>query len=228
MNIIEAISGLLRKAERSDSPEEAETFFVKAQELMTKHRIDEAELNLNAEVRETPDSEVIVLPMPHAKAKQFLLHYIAQNNGCRAVGNARLNDNHSYSVHLYGFKSDRQAVVNLYNTLTIVMAREMIQARKENPWIHGRAFANSFIMGFSARIGARLEAARLYQESQQVKTTALVLRNRDNEVDRLVGKTSTSRRRASSNTGYHSGESAADRANLNASVSAPNRKALRV
>ena len=81
------IRGLLAKAEATDFPEEAEAFFAKASELISRWAIDEAMLWNGADRsgREQPDELQLVVHSPYLAQKAVLIGCVARANGCQAV-----------------------------------------------------------------------------------------------------------------------------------------------
>jgi Arc/MetJ family transcription regulator len=78
------IRALLAKAESTTFPEEAESLSAKAQELMTRHRVDRVLLDGEAPT-DGPTGRRIWLDDPYATTKADLLRVVADANRCRAV-----------------------------------------------------------------------------------------------------------------------------------------------
>lgn len=84
---IDKIQKLLAKAERASTPEEGETFYAKAQELMAKWAIDDAMLRAN---KQSSDDKVTSKQITINKSKLWkslvtLVDQIARANDVRAV-----------------------------------------------------------------------------------------------------------------------------------------------
>jgi hypothetical protein len=224
------IQKLLAKAEGGATPEEAESLIGKAQELMSRFSIDEAMLASTNPRGAKPISINFIVPGPFAKAKTTLLGAIAKNNSCRVVQNRKL-DSGSLRVWVFGFESDVNAVQAMFTTLSIVSTKEMIHARRLHPEVHGKSFAQSFILGFAYKINLRLAEMNRSVVSSYGTGTALVLRDRSslvedamkNEFGRLVKGQGLNN---SSMAGNHAGNLAGSRANLNSSVNSSARAAI--
>ena len=84
--LIRRIRALCSKADASDFPEEAEAFLAKAQQLMTRHAIDDAVIR-----RATGSSDgdvvcrTVTVPAPYASARVSLLAAAARPNSCRVA-----------------------------------------------------------------------------------------------------------------------------------------------
>ena len=184
------ITELLRKLiAQSESERElgnldaAKTFAAKAQELLTKHKLDMTEVEMAAEEAAEPiideclDADAIIGVPPHARNERWysiLLTTIANSNFCRVITGK------SNRFIIVGRESDRLAVKALF----IYLAQACNEvARKECTLSHtmrpisifgcdhrtdsprGRSaenkkFMSSFKVGFSLAIHARLRAKR--------------------------------------------------------------------
>lgn len=148
------ISGLLVKAESTTNPHEAEAFFAKAQELMTRYAVSEAQLEGARQTEDNPiETRDVFCVAPYSMARTKLLHQVAMNNGCRAVilpsGNAK-------TVQLVGYRRDLERTELLYASLSTHAAGEMLKQNVGNE----QAFRRGFLVAFAERIGERLAEAR--------------------------------------------------------------------
>lgn len=158
------IGKLLRKAEATDSAEEAEALLAKAQQLATRHSIDLARARYamaEAERREMVEEREVSLGSPgqkHLRLYSLLFTNIARLNDCSVLlrgGEAK--------VYPVGFPSDLDTVEALYRSLCSQMTREA------DEWLAGGEYRRSglhkvtargiFFTGFIERIVKRLEAA---------------------------------------------------------------------
>lgn len=191
------IEGLLRKAEdKATLPEEAAAFTAKAEELMSRWRIEASELRAqDPHIDPMDDVEFIVIYTWKSAtmiSKIELLRALVTTHGCewfytpvkwdpeaqqRRVGRAWT---------IYGMPEDLVAVQLLYASLQIQAAQEytspqVVLRRKivcgEGPGAGGQAirFKNSFMRGYAMRIAKRLSAIRRHQEAQVSSSTALAL-----------------------------------------------------
>lgn len=228
------IQALLAKAESTEFPAEAETLLAKAQELMTRHAIDEAMLAAaGSRPRDDIVTELITVEAPYAGAKAALLGCVATANGCRAI--IQTSGRGAKRCAVVGHRSDLAKVTTLFAALSLHAARTMLRAPVP-PYDTARRFRHAFLLAFAARIGERLqEAARAAQveaerESGRCVGLALVDRSAavDTAVDEQFPRLRATRPQASSRAGYISGRTAADAAALGLRpIHQPERGALR-
>lgn len=223
---VNRIQALLDKAESTSFPEEADALLAKAQQLMSRHAIDEAMLEAAGAGRSTDeiDSEDIVIQAPYASAKATLLGAVARANRCRVVMGKGPSGTRYCSV--VGYQSDLANVSTLYLALSFQAVRFMLAA--EVP-AHdtARRFRHSFLIAYAVRIGERLheaeQSAVAEAEQEQLRhaggpSVAITLASRQAKVDEAFAEAHPNLRStkisASSAAGYGSGRSAADRAAL--------------
>jgi hypothetical protein len=212
------VRALLAKAESTTFPEEAESLSAKAQELMTRYRIDAA---LLSGVGGGPGGRRIWIDDPYAAAKVSLLSAVARTNGCRAVEIGNLG-----CVHVVGFSADLE-VVELLHTSLLVQAAAAMHAAGPQVDARGRSrtksFRRAFLLAYAWRIGGRLteanDATEAAADAERGGDLLPVLRRRDAEVDaaladafpRLRDRRTTAVTNAA---GWGAGVAAADRADL--------------
>ena len=154
--LLNRIRGLLAKAEATDHPAEAETFTAKAQELMTRHAVDEAVLR-GLQHEEIPvASRRVHLQSPYANVKATLLNAVARPNRCRTV----LMNEYDIAV-LVGTPTDVDQTELLFTSLLIQATRAMTDAGDRGAASSDRSatFRRSFLLAYAARIGERLREA---------------------------------------------------------------------
>ncbi len=160
------IRALLAKAESTDFDAEAETFTAKAQELMTRHRIDRATLVADAPSEGEAIGRRLGVDPPYARAKFMLVGGIARANSCRAVWSRTFG-----FATVFGYPEDVDAVEELYTSLlvqaTTALQREGSRDRLDGPG-STRRFRRSFLIGFAYRISERLREA----SEETVRTVA--------------------------------------------------------
>ncbi len=213
------VQALLAKAESTDFPEEAETLLAKAQELMTRHAIDEAMLRSARPAAEPIDSHAGVVERPYAGPKAHLLAAVARTNRCRMVITAAARG--SRRCVLVGHRSDIAAATVMFTGLSLYATRAMLAADVP-PWDAPRRFRHAFLLAFADRIGERLraadESATADAERSVGRSVSLVLLDRSQAVDRAYAarfpNTRPVRIQASSGAGVRSGRQAADGADL--------------
>ncbi|MFI6980791.1 DUF2786 domain-containing protein [Embleya sp. NPDC050154] len=215
------VRALLAKAESSEFPEEAEAFTAKAQELMTRHRIDEALLGAQEGSRHAPAACRIGVDNPYEGAKALLLDAVADANGCQAIWSSTLG----FST-VVGFDSDLDAVELLYTSLlvqaTAAMNRAGSRYHESGRSRRTKTFRQSFLIAYADRIRERLTAAKEEAEASADRAAENrllpVLAARDVAVqettERMFPTKTTHRLRGRDADGWRHGQAAADRAEL--------------
>ena len=225
------IAALLRQAEGTDNPHEAEAFMAAAQRLATATSIDLAVARSHSNERtkaQTPVQRTITIGNAGTRGLRTyvqLFTVIAHANDvkCDIASNSTF-------VYAYGFGEDIDASHALYASLVMQMVRASeayIASGKHRPTPTITARIN-FQLAFGARIGQRLAEAReeTRREATKSKTrepgTAIALRDKDIELRDFYRQTSEARgtwRPTSATAGYSSaarraGDKAARRARL--------------
>ena len=208
------ITALLEKAQSTTFEAEAQAFYNKAQELMRKYAIEEAELWKKGERDETPEIREIILATGKRNAGltgwRSLIYACAKFNRCNTWYTEGTG-----KAYIAGFKSDLDYVELLYNSLRVFGENEWLWASIESNE-HHRTFDSGFWRGFATRIYTRLEE----NEKSDVASTALVLRDRKDAIDSYLadqglrfrsGQTSSDR----STEGRKAGAEAGSKASLN-------------
>jgi hypothetical protein len=243
---LEKIRALLDKAEATAVmfPDEAESFTAKAIELMERYRIDEAMIQDAAPVQDRGKIIEVTFSVgagPYVNARVALADAIARPHSVKVLEEIGYKGK---SVYLIGYETDVALTEMLYTSLlvqaTSALASDEVKASKPG-YVHGKAFARSFLISFASRIGQRLRESNDVAVSDAdlaapvgQRSVALVLADRSKDVDddvlRRYGKLRASRPAtgASSAEGFAAGTLAADQADLNTNrrVSTSNRKAL--
>ncbi|WP_433341013.1 DUF2786 domain-containing protein [Streptomyces sp. CA-253872] len=213
------IRALLAKAEATAYPAEAEALSAKAQELMTRHRVDSARL---AGVPAGPGEGVaacrIGVEPPYGEAQAILLDAVARASGCRAVW----NEEHGFST-VVGDAGDL-AAVELLHTSLLVQAQSALTRAEAQARAAGRrrtkTFRQSFLLAYAEHIGARLEETAESTVTESAEPEVLpVLAARDVAVteatERMFPKTKAARvRGVSDEAGWLRGREAASCARL--------------
>lgn len=215
---LERVRALLAKAEATTFPAEAEAYTAKAQELISRHSLDEALLATEG-AAVVPYARRIGVDHPYESEKASLLTAVARANRCHVVWSPEFG-----FATVFGFDADIDAVDLLHTSLLVQAHRAM--ARAEPPGGKaGRArlksFRQSFLVGYAVRIGERLAEASRAALDQAGDPAALlpVLASRDLRVrearDRSFPSTTRGRGfRVASLEGWESGQQAADEARL--------------
>ncbi|GAT15064.1 protein of unknown function [Mycolicibacterium thermoresistibile] len=214
--MLSRIAALLRQAEGTDNPHEAEAFMAAAQRLATATSIDLAVARAHSAERtkaQMPVQRTITIGEAGTKGLRtyvqlFVLIAAANDVKCDVASNSTF-------VYAYGFPEDIDATHALYASLVTQMVKASEAyiasgAHRPTPTITARI---NFQLAFGARIGQRLAQAR--EEAQQAATedrdtapgTAIALRDKDLELQDFYRQTSKARgtwRPTSATAGYSS------------------------
>lgn len=224
---IDKIQKLIRKAESTNSPHEAEALYAKAQALMTQWAIDEAMLS-----REGKSSDKIVTE--HFTMKRSGLFNamvemaveIADANGVRCLLYSPERFKEHAGVDFIGWKSDVDKVKMLYTSMWLQCARE--QNREMPDYIKKSSGAGkwrrSYRSAYARRIGERLREVKRVTEQEAIKDSGsssgmeLAIIDRGKQVqlymDSLNTRPSKQRRTQTDWAAADAGRSAANRADL--------------
>ena len=210
------VQALLAKAESTPFPEEAAAFVAKAQELMTRHAIDEVMANARSHSGARPILRPIVIGDPYRSAKCSLLASVALANDVRVVRG------HQGAITLVGFEGDVGRTEVLFASLLVQATREMHVAGARITDGRLRAFRHAFFVSFGTRIGARLREARAEAtaaaESEHGTSLVPLMDARGEAVEDFLKEAfpalQSRRPTLSHRGGWLSGRVAADRADL--------------
>ena len=217
------IRGLLSKAESSDFAEEADAFMTKAQELMTRYRVDRTIVEDGAGEggsSQQVDSRRVWLEYPYLEAKSLLLANVAGANRCRAV----VDREFGFST-LVGYPGDLDAADLLFASL-LLQATRRITALGEDPTSGRRSrrpsYRRSFLVAYAGRIGLRLcevnDAATVAADEALGNRLLPVLAHRKEELDaaveNLFGELRQLEYSPTDGEGWVAGTAAADHAEL--------------
>lgn len=231
------IRGLLSKAEATEFPDEAEAFFAKASELISRWAIDEAMVWADADstLREQPAELQFVVHAPYMVQKSLLVSVVARGHLCTTVRLVGGSGAKTEVVSIVGFPSDLQWVDTLTTSLMVQMTAAMLsEAPSGLRPAESASWRRSFIMGFADTVRVRLEADRKAAMAEQDRaagtkgaasaasgpaSVSLVLASRKDEVDahtrRLHPHTRVSRASVGSSfTGRSAGRAAGRRASM--------------
>lgn len=229
---LEKIRALIATAEsftRGGNHAAAASYNAKAQELMTKWSIEEAQL---AGARSASSTDIGVSYIyehfnPYQEPKLQILYYVANHNNCRVLatkgvahrdseGRLILDRNGRSAkhtkVHVIGRERDRQFVEMLYTSLLVQLETEIlapaIQERmaREAPKPGNRIkWRNSFVLGYGRGVDSRLqEAKRTVVDA--TPGAALVLADSSKAIDAWIENTYSKLRKgrnSQSGNGYY-------------------------
>lgn len=232
------IAALLRQAEGTDNPHEAEAFMTAAQRLATATSIDLAVARSHSATRtaaQVPSMRTITIGEPGSRG---LRTYVQLFAGIATANDVRCDvaTNSTY-VYAYGFAEDIDASHALYASLVVQMVRACdaylaTGAHRPTPTITARL---NFQLAFGSRIAQRLAEARdqarreATEDRAAAPGTALALRNKEVELRDHYRTESRARgtwRASSSSSGYSSaarraGDRAGQQARLGGSPELP-------
>ncbi|HUB38488.1 MAG TPA: DUF2786 domain-containing protein [Streptosporangiaceae bacterium] len=160
--MLDRVRALLVKAESTEFPEEAEALTSRAQELISRHSIDEALLTAAADRsgRAGPGNAAgrsLFVDSPYEAAKAVLLEVIATANRCRSIWHKNLG-----LCTVVGFPAELDAVELLFTSLLVQATTAMVAAgSRRDGWGRSRtrSFRQSFLAAYAQRIGERLSEA---------------------------------------------------------------------
>ena len=217
--ILDRVRKLLAQAENTTYPGEAETFTAKAVALMAEHGIEQAHLAAAGRAQDEIGSWRVDISAPYAIDKATLLTSIAQAFRCEVIGHWFGRTMEAATV--FGFASDRERVELLYTSLLLQATTQVVRQYPEDPGESVAAYRRSWLTGFAAAVGYRLQLAeqRAATESQAASggvSTALVLRDRRTAVREAFAELGVPDGPAirRSGTGYTDGAVAGQRADL--------------
>jgi hypothetical protein len=164
-DVAEKVRKLLTQAEdRAATPEEAQAFTMKAQQLMTKYAIDAAMIT-DAAKAAAMVGEYWTIDGPYASHKVTLVNAVARTNDCRVVYTSLAGGRKR--VDVVGYAADVAWVETLFRSLETQLTVALAAAMRSRPRaVHGRTYAVGFVEGFVGELSGRLHRAR-----QQVVST---------------------------------------------------------
>lgn len=219
--ILTRVRGLLAQARGTDNPFEAETFSMKAAELIDKYRIDMAALTPPGEGPVFGSYQYTLRGRPNLRASHLLLCAVAAHYGVIVITPSTGN---TKDPTLAGTADDIEMVILMFDSLAL----QRDTACKAEPVPYGIAtvtFRNSFAYGYAARIHGRLQELRNRQKAEATaasSSTALVLFDRGAQVtkwleanmDNFSPGAANRNRPEVSRRGMEAGDRAASRADL--------------
>ncbi|WP_170111182.1 DUF2786 domain-containing protein [Antricoccus suffuscus] len=214
--ILGRIRNLLAKAEATPYAAEAEALTAKAQDLMTRHSIDEALLQGENEKIAIQSTRIHIVA-PYASAKVQLLHHIGEANRVRVVWSKELA-----IATVVGTPVDVRQVEMLFTSLLVQATHAMLEEGGSQSGGHDRSssFRKSFLLAYAVRIGERLVEADAQATAAEAKAhgrdlVPMFARQAEaveSEFDRLFPRLGKSGTYSVNPRGWDAGRRAADRA----------------
>ncbi len=220
--LLDRVRKLLAKAEdESCTPPEAEALTAKAAELMAKYGIDRALLAAARPETDQPASRFVDIDNPWGRVKAHLLCGLGAALRCQCI---MLTSRSGLRIHVFGYASDIERTDLLYTSLLIQMWHGLAAARvpdRASP----RAWRRSWLLGFSAAVISRVQAAERTAQDQASRPgpdggrsrTALVLADRALVIRRAVQQeypVTRAARMTYSGSGYGAGYAQGQRADI--------------
>lgn len=157
--LLDKVRGLLAKAESTTFDAEAEAFTAKAQQLMTRHRVDRAVLDAStfgpAGSADEPVGRRLLIADPYGEAKALLLTVICAANGGHCVWSKDMG-----FCTVFASPTELDLIEDLFTSL-LVQATAALHREGAKVDRFGRSrttrFRRSFLIAFANRIGQRLQ-----------------------------------------------------------------------
>jgi hypothetical protein len=227
--VLARVRALLAKAESTPFPEEADAFFAKAQELMSRYSLERAVVDASGAgggPAVHTGGRRIWLDNPYLSAKSMLVDAVGRANRCRVVFSRGLG-----YVNVLGVETDCEIVEVLATSLLVQASRAMVAAGRRSDargTSRTRSFRQAFLVSYAHRISERLTEASARAEAEVGAGTAAarggsllpVLAAREaavtEYVERIYPKLVTRTVSVSNSAGWTAGRVAADLAVLDA------------
>lgn len=219
------ISALMAKADSTDSAEEAQAFYAKAEQLMLQYAIDRASLE---ESRDVKKEEVVTVnvPFPHTRERFKALGIFGSAALNEAIGLTGIAVNtRTFSITLYGREADVRHVRTIIEAAWRQAENHLRAWRKTDQeyravyeaadWTRYYQILDNYVLGFCQGAATKVEKSR--EDFVEATTGAeLVLRSVQDEVQDLLSEMPKYRAKypTLSGSAYHDGFQAGTRANL--------------
>lgn len=187
------IAGLLAKAERTTNEHERDAFNAKAEELMIKYGIEQAELQAAGKVKAEDIIEIkLEFGGIYAVIMPTFAWYVTQSLGNLTLLRAKSWDGKTHYAHVIGHKSDVEAAQLLINSLQLQAMSGMKRWWKTfelRPLLSGMEAYKArreFIRQFGRGAAERIREERRTEEVEVSTGAALVLASKQEAVDKFV------------------------------------------
>lgn len=208
--MLDTLSKLLNQAENAATPEEAEAFFAKAQELATLHAISLAEARAHtqrSQRREEPMHEQVVIGAPRQHVNS---HLCLLASGIGEANSLRTNiaSNNTFVIW-FGLPSDLEKASLLLHSISHQMVRSADAFVRQRSWANEidvetatwmtaqkarKSYYTTYVAVIVQRLmQARREAVAEFDRTASEASADLVLRGKELEVRDYYNEHSTAR-----------------------------------
>jgi hypothetical protein len=224
----ELIDQMLKKAE-STTPEEAEALLEAATKMMARYGVTEAMLQARGEkAKETIACSRVEVTGIYSRELMFLIYHVSRAQGTTRILYTKYSDTR-YVVSIYGYDSDREAMVRLANSLVIQALHAVSVWWRRNreqyryipsfdQFIQRRTFVTGFGDGAAQKMREAVAVATREADVTYGTGTALVLRDRGKEVEAYTEKISGKGRSFRTNSGGYAAAAAGRAAGQRADI----------
>lgn len=179
LTIIERVEKLLAKAESTTFEEERNAYVTKAQELMTRHAIEEAMLRQSDGSKpEITSVRFDVDSMKYSRGRAKLVDAIANANNCYRIAWPKEGNKRGFGIiEVYGTRSALELVEVLWHSLNAQLDKALAETPVPSH-VQGKTFRNNFVRAYAYAIAVRLRDAKEETlRSETSSSVALVLVN---------------------------------------------------
>ena len=213
---VEKVRALLAKAQGAATEAEAEAFFAKAEELMTKWEIEDAEIRAAqaaGEVTWTINHRSYPLSSYSPVQDSMAMQYVAKAMGMEAYEVPYVRGCRKAETVVFGTDDDLDRFEMMWASISLQMIRFM-KAEENAAWNRNqqRSFRLGFKVGFGKRVGERIAASR-----SKATGKSLVLAGKQDALEAALPDTLRHRNVKVNGHGLEAGERAANRADINRS-----------
>lgn len=231
-DIIRKIQAMLAKAESTTHEAEAETFNAKAQELMLRHAIAEADLADAGQAKKgaiEPEPFVYSGSDANLPGKRRLLTVACRMAGVKCV--FYTGSRHKQTAVLIGYKSDREYAAMLYASFTLqVTSLGRLAYDRDRPPFGIKRYMTGFMVGFGDRVSERAEQMTTTVDKDTGGSLLPVLASKEAEVDEAFNRHFPNTKKLARNRvdaqAYGAGSAAGARADIGGRKVGGNRKSL--
>jgi hypothetical protein len=182
-SVITKIQALLAKAERTEFEHEAEAFYAKAEELMTKHAVERWQLAKAGDVAAKPVKREVIYSTNDANlpAKKQLLAVAARAAGCEVV--LAPSTKKQQTAWIIGFEDDAEYAEMLYTSLLVQAMRFCEPTIRRH-----KAKLTDYLLGFTYAVRARINERERAREQESLGDLLPALLDRKTSVENAVSE----------------------------------------